>query len=615
MLRREAVDVNVQDAAIAIRVVVTTNAINGNGQHDEHAGVVFASDWLDDCMLLLMSVQRVVHGRDGHNDTLQTRSGLCKTLHATVVCARHRERARATPSICTPKKMSDRLDITVPDHALHQAVAQYLYESNLHGSLAAFVAESKLVTAPLTALAWSAGDVREGRWDAVAAAVVGQLCPRDVAFDVFEHICWELGPVHSAELQAQAPVLQAMKLAHPARFSGLAKPPANLAQLRETLATKVEALHNAHPAMRPKRLVGLVHDAMRFKRLQVGSDVLAQTTDPLALFAAVEQAALDKHVFPTRQLGRAKVVKGVRAECAGFSPDGASLAMGTSDGFVELFTSKSLKRRNDLAYQAESPLLVAAAALCLAFDAASAHLVVGDAKGDVTVFNVADGTIARVLRGAHARSVLCVAVEGTRLLTGGVDGLGKVFGLVSGAVQCELRGHASYVNACALASDRKCVTGGQEGVVRGWHAGTGECLFKIDLREPVLRVISTRPLLPADADGAGAVAVFNRGDATTAVACTAHAVSTIDIATCRVIGDVKITDTELVDCAVSRSGRELIGVTASGALLCWDGGKLVRRMGELAAVDAAKDKVLQVLQHPSECAVAVLSASQLRAFE
>jgi len=185
-----------------------------------------------------------------------------------------------------------------------------------------------------------------------------------------------------------------------------------------------------------------------------------------------------------------------------------------------------------------------------------------------------------------------------------------VFGLVSGAVQCELRGHASYVNACALAGDRKCVTGGQEGAVRGWHAGTGECLFKIDLGEPVLRVVGIRP----DA-GAAVVAVFNRGDATHAVACTAHAISTIDLAACSVAGRVKASDAELVDCAVSRSGRELIGVTASGVLLCWDGGTLVRRMGELAAVDAAKDKVLQVLQHPSECVVAVLSASQLCTFE
>ena len=238
-------------------------------------------------------------------------------------------------------------EIILPDQTLAQLVAQYLYESHLLDTLQTFVRESKLKDLSFGSLGQDplrGDDVRQARWEHLVRHMQGELYTSELAFDVLEHIAWELGPANAQELILKSPILQAMKVAQPARFAALAKPPVNLLALRQVLADKIDNYSAASSAARmlPGRLAACVQDALRFKKLQLGNDALVQSNDVLGFYQpnSILATSMATNVFPTRQIGQTKLVKNVRGECAAFSPDGTTLALGSSDGFIELFTSK-----------------------------------------------------------------------------------------------------------------------------------------------------------------------------------------------------------------------------------------------------------------------------------
>jgi len=257
-------------------------------------------------------------------------------------------------------------------------------------------------------------------------------------------------------------------------------------------------------------------------------------------------------------------------------------------------------------------LLVEASVLCLCFDITSNTLAVGDAIGHVTLFNILDGTIIRTIRHAHAKSILCISLDSGRVLTGGVDSLARVFGLVSGAAVCELRGHSGYINACAFVEDHKCVTASQDRTVRGWHTGTGECVFAVNVGSSILRMARVR----SSPVKSGVATSLRTDESDRVILCTARSLVTVNVETAKVVGEIKADDSsDFVDFCVSRSGGELVSVNRQGVLTCWDQGKLLRKVPNLVIINDKEQSAVQCLYHPSENVLAVLTTGGLQTFE
>jgi hypothetical protein len=317
--------------------------------------------------------------------------------------------ATAVDKRAKPSAGSD-LELSVPNSALLLLVAQFLHDANLHDTLSALVREAPLTQCPSFSSAAAPVDasrVRAGDWDSVLAGLLGSVSDRDSVLDLLEHICWDLGPALSKELCGKSPVLQHLSQTNPARFAQLAVPPKNLPERREALARAVEAKSAAAAAapeaMLPGRLLAQVQDALRWRRLEVGGEALRASGDPLALYSSQPAPpSMTLHALPSRLVARRRFVKGVRGECAAFSPDGQTLAVGMSDGFVELLAARSLRPRPDLAFQAERPLLAPARALCVGFSLDSGLLACGDAEGSLHVWRVLDGALVKHFRRAHS---------------------------------------------------------------------------------------------------------------------------------------------------------------------------------------------------------------------
>jgi hypothetical protein len=203
--------------------------------------------------------------------------------------------------------------------------------------------------------------------------------------------------------------------------------------------------------------------------------------------------------------------------------------------------------------------------------------------------------------------------DGAKVLSGGADALGRVFGLVAGTQVSELRGHAGALNSCVFAAAGRCFTASQDGSVRGWSAGTGQALFACELGAgPVLRLVG----LPGGPAAAG-VSAQQRVDAVDRLWCLTERALVAVQTDSGVAGAQSLPSpgVVLVDFCVARSGKEKLGVTRQGELLCWDeAGSMVRRLPELAAV--GKDEAaVQVLYHPVCNLVCVLGSGGAAAFD
>ena len=113
----------------------------------------------------------------------------------------------------------------------------------------------------------------------------------------------------------------------------------------------------------------------------------------------------------------------------------------------------------------------------VAFSPDGAQVVSGHTDGAVKLWEVASGRLIRTLW--HARSVDAVAFsrDGTRLLSGSADTTVKLWDATTGQLVRTFEGHSSSVRSVAFSPDEKrVISGSYDTTARVWDAATGELL-------------------------------------------------------------------------------------------------------------------------------------------
>ena len=121
------------------------------------------------------------------------------------------------------------------------------------------------------------------------------------------------------------------------------------------------------------------------------------------------------------------------------------------------------------------------AVLALAFSPDGSLLASGSGRasrgGEIKLWNVADGTLARTFEQPHSDTVVSLAFsrDGAWLASGGTDRLAKMHDVAGGTTVRSFEGHTGHVLGVAWqANGRRLATAGADNVVKIWTVESGE---------------------------------------------------------------------------------------------------------------------------------------------
>jgi WD40 repeat-containing protein SMU1 len=386
------------------------------------------------------------------------------------------------------------LDVEASD--VIRIVLQFCKENNLTQSYAALANETQCSLNTVDSVEGFVGDVRNGRWDLVLPQVADMRLPKRKLEDLYEQVAVETMECHELDaarsLLRETATMTAMRAEQPERHARLERllERASVNQLNEThaypegtsrekrRAALARALASEVFESPPSRLLALLGQAFKWQSsrgyLKSGENFDVFFDRPTRAIAEEEET------FPVELHKHIKLGKKNRAEAIAFSPDGRSLAVGSNDGFVEVYDWETGKLRLDLAYQKEEMFMMHDDAVsCVDFAplASMDLLVSGSADGKIKAWRIGSGACLRKFDRAHAEGVASArfSSDAAHVLSASFDGVVKIHGLKSGKTLREFRGHASFVNDARYSNDgSKVVSCSSDGTVRVWDARTGE---------------------------------------------------------------------------------------------------------------------------------------------
>ncbi|KAJ2830485.1 hypothetical protein IWW50_000243 [Coemansia erecta] len=480
-------------------------------------------------------------------------------------------------------------------------IEQFLKEHNLHNALEALQSETGISLNTVDNADAFKDDIIKGNWDAVLASVEQAHVPQAKRIDLYELIIVELAELQDISparaLLRQTEPMELMRTAQPDRYlrleqllsrtlTGSSRTPQNSDSRRLKIA---EQLLNEVSTAPASRLLTLLGHSIKWQQQQG----LLSVNAPYDLFFGRSQAvkpAEDRP--PCKLLATVKFPKKQCPNSLAFSTDGAYLATGSADGFIELWNPTTGRLADELKYQADGALMMMEEAVTgLAFSYSGELICSGASDGKIKVWKAKTGSCAKRFSAAHSQGVSCVAFsrDDTQILSGGVDCVLRIHGLKSGKMLKEFRGHTAPVTGAIFSKDMASVIStSDDGSVRIWDASTATC---------------TRSVVPdADKHGLSSPAVHSvlaiPNSPSEFVVCTKSPtiyIMSVDGSTRRAITADKKTCNEFLAAAVTPQGKHILAVSDMSILHCVD-----VKTGSMSVVDnrIPNDDVSGMACHP-----------------
>ncbi len=174
--------------------------------------------------------------------------------------------------------------------------------------------------------------------------------------------------------------------------------------------------------------------------------------------------------------------------CLAISPDGWTLASGSTDKAVRLW---SLPNGAPLKMLEEHEKTVK----CLAISPDGRVLASGSVDHTVRLWSLPDGALLKTMKG-HRNAVWCLAIstDGRMLASGSWDNTVRLWRLPDGASLKTLKGHSDTVRCLAISFDgRVLASGSWHNTVRLWGLPDGALLKTLEGHESYFNCLATSP--------------------------------------------------------------------------------------------------------------------------
>jgi WD40 repeat protein len=269
-------------------------------------------------------------------------------------------------------------------------------------------------------------------------------------------------------------------------------------------------------------------------------------------------------------------------ESVAFAPDGATLATGSLDGSVKLWSATHTDEGAAFGKLGSEVLAVA-------FAPDSKTLATGDADGTVTLWNPASGPETAALRG-HSGPVRSVAFsrDGKTLASGSSDRTVRLWDVTSHHTVVTLTGHKDHVWCVAFSPDGKALaSGGEDGVVKLWDIATRQETATLPTGAGVVMSLSFSP------DGR-----------TLALGTDEDAVKLWDVAAKHEVASLPAHRGSVTTTTFSSDGKVLATGSRDGTVVLWD----VAARQPLATLKGCKDRINSVAFSPDSKTLATGSS-------
>ncbi|KAJ1768065.1 hypothetical protein GGH17_003533 [Coemansia sp. RSA 788] len=374
-------------------------------------------------------------------------------------------------------------------------IEQFLKEHNLHSTLEALQTETGISLNTVDNTVSFKDDIVKGNWDAVLASVEQAHVPQAKRIDLYEQIITELADLRDISparaLLRQTEPMELMRSAQPDRYLRLeqllsrtsfdsARSPQHTAR-NESRRLKIAEQLLAEVCTAPaSRLLTLLGHSIKWQQLQ---GILSPNVPYDLFFGRAQMIAPAEDKAPCKLLTTIKFPKKQCPNSLAFSPDGAYLATGSADGFIELWNPTTGKIADELKYQADGALMMMEDAVtALAFSDNGEMICSGAKDGKLKVWRSKTGSCAKRFPAAHSQGVTCLAFsrDHSQILSGGHDNVLRIHGLKSAKMLKELRGHSASVTSAIFSEDMaNIISTSDDGSVRIWDTSTTNCIHTV----------------------------------------------------------------------------------------------------------------------------------------